>query len=284
MVNFDLRSSNKINATASTDGGGNYNVQFGSQIAVGATGAAVTNAVIRNVNAVSAAGYGIGLGVAGCAVKVENSIALGGTTDVVVAAGSTLRVTNCHYATSSGTITQAPPLGNLDATVSSRGTSTLGAGAKMDLADSLNQTGITDLKTKLGTVPANLVSILGAAITGTAAWIAAAWSKLFNVENSNSTTASKDQTGDAYDALGDITIPTPPSKSEIATELLGTEIDGVTMSKHLQMISAFAINVASYNASTRTWTIYKRDGSTPLVTVVNDGVTSGNRTESSIIP
>ena len=31
----------------------------------------------------------------------------------------------------------------------------LAAGAKMDLADSLNQTGVTDLKTKLGTIPAS---------------------------------------------------------------------------------------------------------------------------------
>jgi hypothetical protein len=42
---------------------------------------------------------------------------------------------------------------NLNATVSSR--STLAAGAKMDLADSLNATGVADLKTKLGTIPAS---------------------------------------------------------------------------------------------------------------------------------
>jgi hypothetical protein len=35
------------------------------------------------------------------------------------------------------------------------GTSTLAAGAKMDLADSLNSTGVADLKSKLGTVPAS---------------------------------------------------------------------------------------------------------------------------------
>jgi len=44
------------------------------------------------------------------------------------------------------------------------GTSTLAAGAKMDLADSLNSTGVTDLKTKLGTIPA---SVSGGALEAT---------------------------------------------------------------------------------------------------------------------
>lgn len=42
---------------------------------------------------------------------------------------------------------------DIDAALSTR--STLAAGAKMDLADSLNATGVADLKTKLGTVPAS---------------------------------------------------------------------------------------------------------------------------------
>lgn len=45
-------------------------------------------------------------------------------------------------------------------------------------------------------VSANLVQILGVAVTGTAAWVAAAFSKFFNVNNSAATTASVDQTAD----------------------------------------------------------------------------------------
>lgn len=54
------------------------------------------------------------------------------------------------------------------------GSSTLAAGAKMDLADSLNATGVADLKTKLGTIPAsgNWLTTLGSAAP--AGWINAA--------------------------------------------------------------------------------------------------------------
>jgi hypothetical protein len=61
------------------------------------------------------------------------------------------------------------------------GMSTLTAGAKMDLADTLSDAGVASLKTKLGTMPANLVSILGTALTETAGYIAAAFKKFFNV-------------------------------------------------------------------------------------------------------
>ena len=48
----------------------------------------------------------------------------------------------------------------------------------------------------------NLAQILGAAITGTAAQIVAAFKKLFDVASPNLTAASKDQTGDAYAQIG----------------------------------------------------------------------------------
>jgi hypothetical protein len=55
-----------------------------------------------------------------------------------------------------------------------------------------------DAKYGTGSFSANLVAILGAAITGTAAQIVAAFTALFNVTSPVLTCASVNQTGDAY--------------------------------------------------------------------------------------
>jgi hypothetical protein len=108
------------------------------------------------------------------------------------------------------------------------GTSTLAAGAQMDLVNAPNATAITAIQSGLskpgtaqtitpadttaaqtaqasiagivaGTtvIAANLEQILGSAITGTAAWLANAFSTFFNIQTPVLTTASVNQSADA---------------------------------------------------------------------------------------
>jgi hypothetical protein len=86
------------------------------------------------------------------------------------------------------------------------------------LPANLEDMAITDTT---GIVKADLVTILGAVITGTAAWIAAAFSKLFNVETPSLTAA------DAMRGTDGAYTGTPPSKADIATQVrteLATEL------------------------------------------------------------
>lgn len=63
-------------------------------------------------------------------------------------------------------------------------------------------TGAGQLDFTSGVVKSNLVQILASALSGTAAQIAAAFVKLFDVATPSLTAASKDQTGDAYAQIG----------------------------------------------------------------------------------
>lgn len=61
-----------------------------------------------------------------------------------------------------------------------------------------------------------------------------------------------------------------------------TTFDGVTLTNLLTVILAMLAGEASYDADTRTWTIYKRDGSTPAATIVL-ATTPGDRSSSTIL-
>lgn len=63
-------------------------------------------------------------------------------------------------------------------------------------------TGAGQLDFTSGVVKSNLVQILASTLSGTAAQIAAAFVKLFDVATPSLTAASKDQTGDAYAQIG----------------------------------------------------------------------------------
>ena len=171
------------------------------------------------------------------------------------------------------------------------------AGNKMDLVDAPNSTALAAIKTALGTMAVNLIQILGTGFTeNTTGWIAAAFKKFFNIGSSALTTASANQTGDAYGVVDDGTVGNTAllaaiesgggaglTKQDVADSLkLAPSAGLVASGSVMQLLSAGAIVFTGANPVTITVTDqYSNPIPNALVRITLGGLTQLQQTNAS---
>ena len=118
-------------------------------------------------------------------------------------------------------------------------------------------------------VAANIVQILGSAVTGTAAWLASAFSTFFNVNGSTLTTASVNQTGNAYPAAATAATNTSSLPAMISADQFTTNaLANAPVASGSTIATAVWGDTATYTTGTKGAELASAGAATTPVTVI----------------